>query len=92
MVPYGLLLSYGPDLPDHFRKAAGYADKILHGAKPADLPVEQPTRFKQVINLKAEGPWADCFAIPADHRRRDDRMKAPMSLVGSAPRRRGSLD
>jgi putative ABC transport system substrate-binding protein len=51
MVSYGLLMSYGPDLPDHFRKAAGYADKILHGAKPADLPVEQPSRLKQVINL-----------------------------------------
>ena len=53
MVPYGLLMSYGQDFPDYFRKAAGYADKILRGAKPADLPVEQPTRLKQVINLKA---------------------------------------
>jgi putative ABC transport system substrate-binding protein len=53
MVPYGLLMSYGPDLPGYFRKAAGYADKILQGAKPADLPVEQPTRLQQVINLKA---------------------------------------
>jgi putative tryptophan/tyrosine transport system substrate-binding protein len=52
MVPYGLLMSYGPDLSDYFRKAAGYADKILRGAKPSDLPVEQPTRLKQVINLK----------------------------------------
>ena len=44
-------MSYS-DMPDYFRKAAGYADKILHGAKPADLPVEQPIRLKQVINLK----------------------------------------
>jgi putative tryptophan/tyrosine transport system substrate-binding protein len=52
MVPYGLLMSYGQDFPDYFRKAAGYVDRILRGANPADLPVEQPTRFKQVVNLK----------------------------------------
>jgi putative tryptophan/tyrosine transport system substrate-binding protein len=51
-VPYGLLLSYGPEFPDFFRRAAAYADKILKGAKPADLPVEQPTKLKLVLNLK----------------------------------------
>jgi putative ABC transport system substrate-binding protein len=51
-VPYGLLFSYGQDFPDFFRRAVAYTDKILEGAKPADLPVEQPTNFKLVLNLK----------------------------------------
>jgi ABC-type uncharacterized transport system substrate-binding protein len=47
----GGLISYGPNLRDSFRRAADYVDKILRGAKPAELPVEQPTKFDLVVNV-----------------------------------------
>jgi putative tryptophan/tyrosine transport system substrate-binding protein len=71
-VPYGHLMSYGQDLPDFFRRAAGYTDKILRGANPADLPVEQPTKLKLVLNLNTAKALGITF---------------PQSLILSAPTR-----
>ena len=51
-VASGGLISYGPDLVDPFRRAAGYVDRILRGEKAADLPVQAPTKYELVINLK----------------------------------------
>ena len=66
----GGLLSYGPSYPDLFRRAAEYVDKILRGAKPGDIPVEQPTKFELVVNLttaKALGlTMSEGFLLRAD--------------------------
>jgi ABC transporter substrate binding protein len=65
-------MSYGVNLPDLFRRSATHVDRILKGAKPAELPVEQPTKFELVINLKtARELGVDRYSrIPADCRRR----------------------
>ena len=52
-VAAGGLISYGPNVIDQYRRAAGYVDRILKGEKPADLPVQAPTKYQTVINLKA---------------------------------------
>ena len=88
----GGLMSYGPNFPDVNRRAADYVDKVLRGAKPADLPVQQPTKFDLVVNLKtAKALGLDRAAVAARPRRRGDRVRERDSCTDRERRRRGAI-
>ena len=79
-------MSYGANFPDLFRRAADFVDKILRGTKPADIPVEQPTKFDLVINLTTAKALGLKCRVVARPRRRSDRVKPKHPAY--SPRRR----
>ena len=66
------MASYGPDFVDQYRRAAGYVDRILKGEKPADLPVQAPTKYELVINLKTAKALG--LSVPASLQQRADEL------------------
>jgi putative ABC transport system substrate-binding protein len=80
----GGLIAYGPNVAELFRRCGDYVAKILHGAKPSDLPIQRPEKFDLVINLKtAEALGRHCATLAPRHRQRGDRMNEAMSHSGT---------
>ena len=83
-VEAGGLMSYGPNFPDLYRRAASHIDKILRGTKPDDIPVEQPTKLDLIINVKtAKALGVELAADAARPRRRGDRMRRREFIAGT---------